>query len=103
MFTEEFIIELFVRVDDRMKNIKKHSQSHLYPSEIATLALLFCIKGVGGRAFYRWLKRDLLGLFPALPSRSRLLRLFKTHQYWANYFLAEPTLIGVYNGCIGLI
>lgn len=95
MFTEEFIIELFVRVDDRMKNIKKHSQSHLYPSEITTLALLFCIKGVGGRAFYRWLKRDLLGLFPALPSRSRLLRLFKTHQYWANYFLAEPTLIGV--------
>lgn len=95
MSTEEFITELFVRVDDQMKNVKKHSQSSLYPSEIATLAMLFCIKGVGGRAFYRWLKRDLLPLFPNVPSRIRLLRLFKTHQDWADRFLAEPTIIGV--------
>ena len=49
MTTELFITDLFYRVDDSMKEEKKHSQSTLYPSEIATLALLFSIKGVGGR------------------------------------------------------
>jgi hypothetical protein len=49
MTTELFITDLFYRVDDRMKEEKKHSQSTLYPSEIVTLALLFSIKGVGGR------------------------------------------------------
>ena len=95
MTTELFIIELFDRVDDHMKEVKKHSQSSLYPSEIVTLALLFSIKGVGGRAFYRWLKRDWLDLFPQLPSRTRLLRLFKTHRHWADLFLEEPTIMGV--------
>ncbi len=95
MTTELFITDLFYRVDDRMKEEKKHSQSTLYPSEIVTLALLFSIKGVGGRAFYRWLKRDWLPLFPHLPSRTRLFRLFKTHRDWADSFLADPTLIGV--------
>ncbi|MBF0286790.1 MAG: hypothetical protein HQM14_03155 [SAR324 cluster bacterium] len=60
MNTELFIIELFDLVGNSMKGVKKHSQSSLYPSEITTLALLCPIKGVGGRAFYRWLKRDWL-------------------------------------------
>lgn len=38
-----------------MKDVSKHPQSYLYPSEIVTLAILFAIKGVGNRAFYRWL------------------------------------------------
>ncbi|MBF0289217.1 MAG: transposase [SAR324 cluster bacterium] len=95
MNTELFIIELFDRVDNSMKDVKKHSQSSLYPSEIATLALLFSIKGVGGRAFYRWLKCGWLQLFTRLPSRTRLLRLFKTHRHWADHFLADPTIISV--------
>lgn len=95
MNTESFITELFIRVDDQMQDVKKHSQSNLYPGEITTLALLFSIKGVGGRAFYRWLKRDYLPLFPHLPSRSRLLSLFKTHRSWADRFLVDPTIIGV--------
>ncbi|GEM_PF-3374213 len=32
--TEDFIIELFCKIDDEMKDVKKHSQSNLYPSEI---------------------------------------------------------------------
>lgn len=95
MSTKDFITELFIRVDDDMRGVKKHSQSNLYPSEIVTLSLLFSIKGVGGRAFYRWLKRDYLPLFPKLPCRTRLLRLFKTHRDWAGLFLADPTVIGV--------
>lgn len=60
MTTEDFIIALFIRIDDAMKGIRKHSQANLYPSEIVTLGILFSLKGVGNRAFYRWLKRDWL-------------------------------------------
>jgi hypothetical protein len=76
MTTEDFIIELFCRVDDGMGHLPKHSQASLYPSEVVTLALLFALKGVGNRAFYRWLARDYRHLFPHLPERTRLFRLF---------------------------
>jgi len=95
MTTEDFIIGLFCRIDDQMKDLAKHPQANLYPSEIVTLAILFAIKGVGDRAFYRWLARDWRPLFPKLPERTRLFRLFKTHQDWTDRFLAEPTVLGV--------
>jgi len=95
MTTLDFITELFCRVDDAMRDVPKHSQAKLYPSEIVTLAILFALKGVSNRAFYRWIKRDWLDCFPHLPERTRLFRLFKTHQAWADRFLADPTLLGV--------
>ncbi len=95
MTTEEMIINIFCRVDDKMSDIPKHSQANLFPCEVVTLAILFAIKGVGNRAFYRWLSRDWVQLFPNLPDRTRLFRLFKTHRDWANFLLAEPTLLGV--------
>lgn len=95
MTTEDFIITLFCRVDDVMADVPKHSQAHLYPSEVVTLGLLFALKGVGNRAFYRWIKRDWLHLFPNLPDRTRLFRLFKKYWYWTNLFLAQPTILGV--------
>jgi hypothetical protein len=39
--------------------------------------------------------KDLIGLFPHLPCRIRLFRLFNTHQDWTNHFLAHPTTLGV--------
>jgi hypothetical protein len=93
--TEDFIIDLFCWVDGVMRDVSKHSQAKLYPGEIVTLALLFVLKGVGNRAFYRWLKRDFGHLFPGLPDRTRLFRLFKTHRDWARRFLAEPSLLGL--------
>ncbi len=95
MTTEDFINELFCRIDDAMKDITKHVQANLYPSEIVTLGVLFALKGVGNRAFYRWLIRDYKALFPKLPERTRLFRLFVTHQDWTNRFLAEPSLLSV--------
>jgi hypothetical protein len=95
MTTQDFIIELFCRIDETMKEIPKHHQAKLYPSEVITLALLFALKGVSGRAFYRWVVCNWLELFPQLPERTRLFRLFKTHQGWAERFLAEPTVLGV--------
>lgn len=95
MTTEEFIIELFYRVDEAMLEVPKHPQAHLYPSEVVTLALLFALKGVGPRAFYRWLNRDYRPLFPNLPERTRLFRSFNRHQGYLNRFWAEPSLLGL--------
>jgi len=61
---------------------------------VVTLGLLHALKGVGNRAFYRWLTRDYRPLFPQLPERTRLFRLFKTHQDWTQVFLAAPTVLG---------
>jgi hypothetical protein len=93
--TEDFIIHLLCKVDDQMKDVPKHPQASLYPCEIVTLALLFAIKGVGNRAFYRWVKLDYLPLFPRLPERTRLFRLSKAHRNWTDRFLADPTILGV--------
>ncbi len=95
MTTVDFITDLFCRVDTQMHDVPKHPQAKLYPSELVTLALLFALKGVGPRAFYRWLTRDYRALFPKLPHRTRLFRLLATHRDWAEYFLAHPTVLGV--------
>ena len=78
-----------------MHPLPKHSQAVLWPSEVVTLGGLHALKGVGNRAFYRWLARDYQALFPHLPERTRLFRRFKTHQPWTFLFLAPPTLLGV--------
>jgi hypothetical protein len=62
---------------------------------LGNLSHLHALKGVGNRAFYRWLTRDYRGLFPRLPERTRLFRLFRTHQAWTRVFLAAPTVLGV--------
>lgn len=95
MPTVDFIIALFCRVDDEMKAVAKHPQANLWPSEVVTLALLFALKGVGNRAFYRWVSRDYRSLFPQLPARTRLFRLFNSHRHHIARFMAEPSLIGL--------
>jgi len=47
MTTGDFIVELFCRIDDQMKDVTRHSQSMLYPSELMTIDVLFALKGVG--------------------------------------------------------
>src|SRR5712691_1344951 len=95
MTTVDFIITLFCEVDAHMPVIPNHPHARLWPSEVVALGLLHALKGVGHRPFYRWLTRDYRPLFPQLPERTRLFRLFKTHQDWTQAFLAAPTLLGV--------
>ena len=95
MTTEDFISELFYRVDETMIDMPKHPLASLWPSEVVTLGLLFALKGASNRAFYRWVHRDLRGLFPAVPERTRLFRLFATHRPWTDEFLAAPSVLGV--------
>ena len=80
MTIHDFTTELFVRVDDAMTHQEKHPQALLYPSEIVTLGMLFALKGVGTRAFYRWAKANLAPLFPHLPERTRFFRLLAAHR-----------------------
>src|SRR6266851_5819562 len=58
MITLEFITALFYHVDEQLRTMPKHPEAHLWPSELVTLGLLHALKGVGNRAFYRWLTRD---------------------------------------------
>lgn len=95
MTTIDLITDLFCRIDDRMHALPKHSQALWWPSEGVTLGVLHALKGVGNRAVYRWLTRDYRPLFPHLPERTRLFRLFKTHRQWTLRFLAPPTLLGM--------
>jgi len=95
MTTLEFITALFCQVDDHLPGLPKHPHATLWPSEIVTLGLLHALKGGGNRAFYRWLTKDYRALFPHVPERTRLFRLFKTHQDWTQAFLASPTVLGV--------
>jgi hypothetical protein len=95
MTTIDLIIALFCEVDEQTRTIPKHPEAHLWPSEVVTLGLLHALKGGGNRAFYRWLTRDYGALFPRLPERTRLFRLFATHHDWTRVFLASPTVLGV--------
>ena len=95
MTTWDLIIALVYHVDEQLRAIPKHPEAHLWPSEVVTLGLLHALKGVGNRAFHRWLTRDYQPLFPRLPERTRLFRLLKTHQDWTQIFLASPTVQAV--------
>src|SRR5256712_7810535 len=95
MTTVDFITALFYEVDEQMRTIPNHPEARLWPSEVVTLGLLHALKGGGNRPFSRWLTRDYRALFPLLPERTRLFRLFKTHQDWTQVFLAAPTVLGV--------
>ena len=95
MSTDDIIIGLYVRVDTVMAAVPKHPQAELYPSELVTVGLLFALKGDGPRRFSRWLHDNDRSWFPRLPDRTRLFRLLATHADWTEFFLAQPTLLGV--------
>ena len=93
--TEDFITELFYRVDTICADAQLDPLALLWPGEVVTLAMLFAIKGSTQRAFYRWASRDLRGLFPKLPERTRLFRLFVIHSQVAERCLKQPTFFGI--------
>jgi len=83
------------QVEDPLAGLPTPSEAYLWPREVVTVGLLHALTGVGNRALYRWLTRDYRALFPQLPERTRLLRLFQTRQAWAEVFVAAPTVLGV--------
>ena len=95
MTTEDIIIHIFYLVDEDLKEVRRVPQTHLYPSEIVTIGILFALKGGHFRAFYRWLRRDFAPLFAGLPHRTNLQRLLKSHQHHCDALLAETSLLSV--------
>jgi hypothetical protein len=89
------ITALFCRVDDHLAGLPKPPHALLWPRDVVTLGLLHALQGGANRAFYRWLTRDYRALFPRLPERTRLFRLFRTPQDWPHACLAAPTVLGV--------
>jgi hypothetical protein len=95
MTTWDLSIALVYHVDEQLHDLPKHPEAHLWPSEVVPVGLLHALKGVGNRAFHRWLTRAYRSLLLRLPERTRLFRLCKTHQDWTRAFLAAPTVLGV--------
>ena len=95
MTAQDFTVELFCRVDDTLNQEEAHPLSRLHPSELMTLGMLQALRREGPCAFYRWVCKELKGLFPRLAERTRLFRLLEQHQELARRFLAEPTVFGV--------
>ena len=108
MTIHDFTTDLFVRVDDAMTDQKKHHQAILHPSYPASQRTCHARNAV--RPQRRRLPRLLplgqsqsCGLVstPAgthtlvSPERTRLFRLLAAHQDWTEYFLAQPSLLGV--------
>jgi hypothetical protein len=38
-----------------LKDVKRHDQALLHPSETVTIGVIYALKGGAYRAFYRWL------------------------------------------------
>src|SRR5437879_4121296 len=94
MMTVEFSTALLSEVDEPRRAIPPPPEAHLWPREVVTWGLLHALKGGGTRPFYRCLTRDYRAVFPHLPERPRLCRLFTTHHDWTQAFLAAPTVLG---------
>jgi hypothetical protein len=78
-----------------MPDVPKQAQASLWPSELATIGLLFALKGGYCRAFSRCLARDHAALFGGVPEQTRLQRLSATHRAWCGRSLADPTFFTV--------
>ena len=89
MTDKEFITELFCRVDDMMQAAEQHPLAKMVPSEIVTIGMVFALKGVGTRAFYRWFSRNFKAEFPKLLERTRFFRVLTKYREWVRHFLAE--------------
>ena len=53
MTTEDFITELFCKVDDQLNDPPKHTQALLYPSEVVTIGLLDAHQNLPPRDVFR--------------------------------------------------
>lgn len=95
MRTDDIIIRVFCIVDDRLGDVKKHPLARLHPSEVVTIGLLLALKGIGYRAFYRWLAANYGSLFGGLPEQSRLYRVLVNAHPYTDRFLADPTVLGI--------
>src|SRR5215831_7751709 len=95
MTTVEFITALFYEVDEQLHTIPKHPEAHLWPSEVVHPGAPAYAQRRGQPALLLLVDARLSSIISHLPERTRLFRLFRTHQDWTRVFLAAPTVLGV--------
>jgi hypothetical protein len=92
---EDIIIHLFCIVDDELKDVKRHDQALLHPSETVTIGVIYALKGGAYRAFYRRLMWNWRHFFPNLPELSRLLRVLGHYRSLTDRFLRKLSFFTV--------
>ena len=66
MTTEEFILALFCRIEEGLRDVEKDKRANLYPSELVTLAILFALKAGRQKSFLQMGKQQLEISLPSL-------------------------------------
>ena len=94
MMTVGFITALFYEIDEQLALSPNTPRPTSGPVRSLPWGCSMPSKA-GATGVYRWLTRDYRTLFPRLPERTRLFRLFVTHHDWTQAFLAAPTVLGV--------
>jgi hypothetical protein len=90
---DDIIISLYCAISDVIGDSDyKHSQGHLWLSEIVLIGALAALKGGSFRQFYTWLWRREIA---EIPDRTRLSRLLKTHRAVCNHFLGRRSFFNV--------
>jgi len=95
MKEDNIILELFFAIDEKLGKLKRKADSKVSVSEIVTIGVLFALKKLGKRQFYRWLSENQTHNFPVIPERTRLFRLLKKYSDSCNEFLGHETTLGI--------
>ena len=95
MTTEDFISELFYRVDEAMKDIPKHPLANLWPSEIVTRGDPLCAQREWESRILSLAESRLAQLVSCTARADALVSAFGHHRTWTDEFLATPSVLGV--------
>jgi hypothetical protein len=86
---------LFYEIDEQLHAIPKHPERPTFgPVKWSPWGCSMPSKA-GATGLLSLADPRLSGTVPAAPERTRLFRLFVTHQHWTQVFLAAPTVLGV--------
>src|SRR5258708_1105980 len=86
---------MFCVVDDEMKDVPKHTQAPLYPTELLPIAFLLAPKRGSFAPFIAGSSAINEHLFAGQPDRTPLLRFLATHQTWTRHLLAQLSFFTV--------
>jgi hypothetical protein len=93
MATEDISIQIFCLVDDRMKDMLKHSHAKAAPCELVTIGILFALKGRYFRACYCWPCCDHTTLIVGLAKRTRMPRFLRRLEDLYGRMLVDPPFL----------
>ena len=98
MTTVDIIIQMFCIVDDEMKEMPKHTQAKLYPSELVTIGLLFALKGGYFRLCAKGTWNERMRVETALSMVTVVCDLKRIHHRVSEYIQARlASVVAMFN------